>query len=95
MLTLPEYALLMKAHRLKRIDKEHDMHLQAWVNQSAKAMKEVGKKQVPVYKSFKEFFDYEKRLAEIEKPKKAKLTRNQKRMAELAAKVNAGKGGTT
>lgn len=85
----------MKAHRLKRVDLEHDMHMAAWLNRAAAATKQVGQKEVGVYKSFKEFFDYEARLKEVEAPKKAKLSKEQKRLAQIAAQVNAGKGGAT
>lgn len=82
----PEYLLKMKAYRLKRIDKEHDMHLQAWLNHQVTSTKEQGKEQVPVFKSFKDFFDYEKRIAEETKPKQSisKKARNMARIASVA-----------
>lgn len=82
----------MRAFNLARVDKEYDMHLQAWLNHAVTATKEQGKKQVPVYKKFQDFFDYEKRLKEIEKPKRKVLTPHQRRLAKLAAKVNTGGG---
>ena len=43
------------------------MHLQAYLNLLVKAEKRAGKgKSRPVYRKFKQFYDYEKRLAEIE-----------------------------
>lgn len=57
----------MHAFRLAQIDKEYDMHLQAWLNHQVTLTKEQGKKQVPVYTSFKDFYDYEKNIKEIEK----------------------------
>lgn len=89
-LSLYEYRLLMKAHHLKQVDEQHRLHKAAWLHRAASATKEVGKKEVPVHKTFKDFFDYEARLKEVEGPKKARLSPQQKRMAELAAKVNAG-----
>ena len=66
-MTFPEYKLLMKAVRLKQIDKEYELHLQAYLNLLVKAEKKAGKgKSRPVYRKFKQFYDYEKRLAEIE-----------------------------
>lgn len=66
-MTIPEYKLLMKAVRLKQIDKEYELHLQAYLNLLVKAEKKAGKgKSKPVYRKFKQFYDYEKRLAEIE-----------------------------
>lgn len=90
-MSLEEYSLQMQAHRLKQIDKEHDMHLQAWLNHGVTATKEQGKKQVPVYKTFKDFYDYQKRLKEVERPK-TKLNIKNRHMAQIAMQVNAGKG---
>lgn len=87
-MTLPEYSYQMKAYALSRVDKEHDMHLQAWLNDNVRATKSKGKETVRVYKSFKDFFDYEKRIIEIEKPKAEKLNTQHKRMAQLAARLN-------
>lgn len=51
-----------------------------------------GKNQVSLYKDFKDFFDYEKRIADVEKPKAKPLNEEHKRLARLAAKINS-KGG--
>ncbi|MED4083868.1 hypothetical protein P4637_03190 [Halalkalibacterium halodurans] len=91
-LTLREYKIRMKAYRLKRIDREYDMHLQAWLNHQVTATKESGKKQVPVFKKFKNFYDYEARVNEVKKPTEVKLTQQMKRLANLAVGAN-GKGG--
>lgn len=56
----------------------------------AGATKESGKKQVPVFKTYKDFFDYEKQLKEVEKPQ-SKLTPQMRSMAQIAAKINSGK----
>lgn len=82
----------MKAYRLAQVDKEYDMHLQAWLNHAVTTTKEQGNKHVPVYKSFKDFFDYEKRLKEVEKPKRSIITPHQRKMAKLAAMVNKERG---
>ena len=82
----------MKAFQLARVDTQYDMHLQAWLNHSVTATKEQGKKQVPVYKNFKEFFDYEKQIKEVHNPIKNRLTPKQRRMAEIAKKVNSERG---
>lgn len=62
-LFLDEYELLMKAVRLKRVDREYEIHLQAYINQVAKSTKKVGKhSQRPVYQKFSDLFDYEERV---------------------------------
>lgn len=80
----------MKAFNLKQIDEERDMHLQAWLNHGVTATKEQGKKQVPVYETFKEFFDYEARVKEIDGVK-SRLTPQMRNMARIAARVNEGR----
>lgn len=60
---MPEYTLLMKAERLKQIDLDYRNHLQAFLNFSVKAEKKKGKnKSVPVFRKFKQFYNYEKEL---------------------------------
>ena len=60
-----EYSLLMEAVKLKEVDQDYRNHLQAFLNFAVKAEKKVGKnKSAPVYKKFKQFFNYE---AEIKK----------------------------
>lgn len=64
------------------------MHMQAWLHNMAGATKEQGKKQVPVYKNYKQFFDYEKQLKEVEQPKKIEIAPKFKKMAHIAKEVN-------
>ena len=61
-MTLHEYSVRMKAVELQRLDKQYDIHLQAWVSQQAKAVKKNGK---PVYRTFDKFFDYKKEEQKI------------------------------
>lgn len=64
-MTLYEYNMRMKAFRLKQVDRDYDIHLLAWESWNVQAMKRQGKdKRVPVFKTFKQFFDYEARLKE-------------------------------
>lgn len=85
----------MKAFNLSRIDKEYDMHLQAWLNNQATATKTTGsgknQKTESVYKGFNDFFDYEKKLQEVDGPSRA-ITEKEQRMAGIAASINS-KGG--
>lgn len=90
-LTLEEYRLRMKAYQLRRVDKEYEMHLQAWLNHAVTATKKQGEKYVPVFKEFKDFFDYEKRIKEIEGKRTLQLSPRQRKLAEVAARVNEGR----
>ena len=69
-MTMWEYELRMKAHSLRIVDREYQTHLQAWVNRAANAKKKKGKDGLEyVFKKFEKFFDYKKRVKEIEKGK--------------------------
>ena len=59
-MTIPEYELRLKAYRLKRLDEQEFIYQQAWANWQVQSTKQQGKKQVPVYSTFKKFFDKEK-----------------------------------
>lgn len=74
----------MKAESLKRVDSEYEIHLQAWVGHQVKAEKKQGKKTVPVYEKFSQFFNYEKRINDVLKPKKEekKLTNLERLMLQ-------------
>lgn len=59
-MTLPEYRLLMEGVRLREVDRDYRCHLQAWLNQRAKATKKSGKNKCkPVYQKFQDFYDYQ------------------------------------
>ena len=66
-MTLREYDLRLRAWEKARIYRDYDIHLQAWCNALAQSTKQAGKKTIPVYKTFTQFFDLNKRLNE--KPK--------------------------
>jgi len=55
-ITLRQYMLMVKAIQLRHMDKERDIHAQAWLNVQAKAIKQQGKKTVPYFRSFSDFF---------------------------------------
>ncbi|MCL1990913.1 MAG: hypothetical protein FWG67_08505 [Defluviitaleaceae bacterium] len=54
--TLKQYFLMMKAVQLQLVDKQRDLHIQAWLNMQVKATKQRGKKTVPYFKTFNDFF---------------------------------------
>lgn len=66
-LTIPEYTLLIKAERLKQVDKDFRNHLQAFLNFAVRAEKKAGKnKTKPVYSNFGKFYDYRAEIAKAE-----------------------------
>lgn len=76
-MTIAEYKIMMEAYKLKAVDDSMKMHMQAYLNYSVQAEKQVGKnKTKPVYDRFEKFFDYEKELAKVQKkPKKHRAGR--------------------
>jgi hypothetical protein len=64
-LTIPQYELLMKAVRLREVDKNYRNHLQAFLNFAVKAS---NKKGVPRFKKFERFYNYQKDIENAEKP---------------------------
>ena len=69
-MSITEYEALMKAYRLRDVDMQLQLHELAWLSVTAGAQKERGKKLVPVYKRFEDFFNYDKMLAEARGEKK-------------------------
>lgn len=70
-MTLKEYGLRIEAFRYAEVDRDFWHHWQAYLSFIASGMKTQGKKQVPVYRTFKKFFDYEE---ELEKRTKTRST---------------------
>lgn len=60
---IPEYELLMRAMELRQVDEEYRTHEQAFLTVVAKATK--GKRGTPVYKRFKDFFDYDGAIRKV------------------------------
>ncbi len=70
-LTIAEYKLLMEAAQLKQVDADYRNHLQAFLNFAVKAEKKTGKnKSKPVYRKFKQFYNYEEELRKVTKKDK-------------------------
>lgn len=84
-MTLKEYSLRVKSFKLKRIEKERDLHYQSWLNRQVEATKEVGKNREYVYKKFDDFYDYKKKLEEIENKN---LDKEKSRLANIAHMAN-------
>ena len=65
-LTIAQYEIMMEALRYRIVDDEY------FLNVAAQAQKKSGKKTVPVYKRFRNFFDYEKELKNVKEKKHKK-----------------------
>ena len=91
-ITLRQYALMMKAIRLRLTDKERDIHAQAWLNVQAKATKQRGKKVVPYFGSFDEFFKPQEEKADDTWSRRQK-EQEQNQLKALILKANTAGGG--
>lgn len=64
-MTISEYELRLKVYRLKKLDEQELIHQQAWASWQIQATKTQGKKEVPVYRKFQDFFPKDKLENEI------------------------------
>ena len=79
-LTLPEYEMLIEAYELAEVDRANERHQIAWLGVSAGATRKDGK---PVYKKYKDFFDYDAELKKMtKKPDTNKFSRLSKHLKE-------------
>lgn len=60
--TLAEFEVMSEAHMLRQVDRQLDIHMQAWANADVNQADKNGKAK---YKYFKQFFNYEEKLKEI------------------------------
>ena len=79
---MSEFELRMIAFNLAEVDEERKRHELAYLNVKAQATNKKGKH---VFESFKSFYDYEKRVAEVlaaNQPQRTKL--NERKKTQLA-----------
>ncbi|EHV2903134.1 hypothetical protein K0I93_001932 [Enterococcus faecalis] len=79
---MSEFELRMIAFNLAEVDEERKRHELAYLNVKAQVTNKKGK---PVFESFKSFYDYEKRVAEVlaaNQPQRTKL--NERKKTQLA-----------
>jgi len=83
---------MMKATRLRLTDKERDIYAQAWLNAQVKGTKQRGKKIVPYYGSFDEFFKPQEEKA-ADTPERRQKEQEQNQLKALILKANLASGG--
>lgn len=71
-MTIAQYEIMLEALEYQTVDDEYRAHRQAFLNFAVQAEKKSGKKTVPVYRRFRQFFDYEKELKKMRERKKKK-----------------------
>ena len=82
-LLIAEYALLMKAENMKKLDKERDLHKLAYLTLAVQSTDRSGKKSS--YPTFEKFFDYERLYSEMfEQEKEIKKENKLSTMIALA-----------
>lgn len=82
--TLREYYVNMIAYRLREHKEMYYIHLSAWQNSQAKAVKKNGN---PVFRTFNQFFDNEKQFIQALKGKTVK-EKKQLSMADINMRLN-------
>jgi hypothetical protein len=85
--TLRHYVRLMKAQRLRALDKELEIHLQAWKNREIEATK--GSRYV--FTQFDKFMDFTKRESELLERTPPKSQSSGNKLMYLMAKANQTK----
>ena len=83
-MTLREYSYEIHAYKLRTLDKRHDMHLQAYLSHVVTGLKKKGKNHVPVYPTFKDFFDIEEEERKLLQPKRLEDPSRIELMKEIA-----------
>lgn len=75
-LTIAQYEVMMEALELRMLDQDFHEHRQAFLNLAVQAQKKAGKgKTRPVYRRFKQFFDYDRELDKLRSRKNQKNSR--------------------
>lgn len=75
-LTLSQYKVMMEALELRMFDQNYREHRQAYLDFAVRAEKSAGKgKSKPVYKKFRQFFDYERELERVKRRKEKQESR--------------------
>lgn len=62
--TIADYEVMTQAYKLRNVDEELRIHVLAWQIVQAGASDKKGK---PIYSNFKRFYDYDKKIKEIER----------------------------
>lgn len=91
-----EFQIYSKAHLIRTEEKTRMLAMQAWMNQSVQATKKSGKKQMPKYKKFDEFYNTDEQFnsifeADSQKVKSKTLTLADKNRILSQARKKGGK----
>lgn len=87
-LTIPQVELMQKALTLKQVDAQNDLHMLAFLTNAAGSTKQVGQRTVPVYPTYKSFFDYEAELYKIDHADEIEARNN--KLKEIVEKRRKG-----
>lgn len=84
--TLADFEVMLKAYSFNQVDKRYIASLIAWQSALAKSNDKKGK---PVYKKFKDLFDYEKELKQIE-DRKIEISEKDINFYDKISEMNGG-----
>lgn len=88
-MTLKEYEIKAEVQPYKELEKQRNMHWQAYLNQSVTATEERNGKMYSKYPEFKDFFDYEDRLKELDGTNVEEEERELTKVERLMLQVNS------
>lgn len=83
--TLADLEVMRRAYEMRRVDDLFLASFTAWQGAAARGTDRKGK---PIYKSFKDFFNYEKEMKKVAQPRRRKRMRVDAKGLSLAAKAN-------
>ncbi|WP_138158778.1 hypothetical protein [Peptoniphilus catoniae] len=84
--TLADFEVMLKAYSLNQIDKRYIASFIAWQSALARSNDKKGK---PVYRKFKDLFDYEKELKQVE-DKKIEISEKEINIYNKISEMNGG-----
>lgn len=77
---------------MRLFDRNFEAHRQAYLDFAVRAERKSGKKTVPVFKKFRNFFDYERELVNLKKRKAKKADPRFTGISKLIRKGDYGNG---
>ena len=91
--TLADMEVLMTAQGMRAVDMRFESAIYAWDNLRIQQTKKKGKKTIPLYASFQDFFDYEKELERLKGEEAIESTAKDTRLGVLRKIKDLNKGG--
>lgn len=92
-LTVRELNLMAEALGYMQVDKQNEIHMLAFLTNAAGATRKIGNNIEPVYKNYKDFFDYEGELKKLDTRSDQKKKTMYENLSKLVRKKKGGEIG--